>query len=58
MLVHFGKELLRHIGSQQPVAVFRKYRMVPHPVVHAKTHKPAKQEVVVDLLNQQPLRTD
>jgi hypothetical protein len=35
-----------------PVAVLRKHRMVPHRVVHAKTHKPAVQKVVVDLLNQ------
>jgi len=34
LLVHFGKELLRHIGSQQPVAVLREHRMVSHRVVH------------------------
>jgi serine phosphatase RsbU (regulator of sigma subunit) len=48
-------ELLRHIGSQQPVTVLREHRMVPHRLVHAKAHKPAEQKVVVDLLNQQPL---
>ena len=31
--------------------------MVPYGVVHAKAHKPAEQQVVVDLLDQQPLRT-
>jgi hypothetical protein len=34
------------------VVVLRKHRMGPHRVVHAKTHKPAVQKVVVDLLNQ------
>jgi hypothetical protein len=29
--------------------------MVPHRIVHAKAHKPAEQQVVVDLLNQQSL---
>ena len=28
MFVHFSKELLRHFGSQQPVAVLGKHRMV------------------------------
>jgi hypothetical protein len=56
LLVDFGKELLRHLGGQQPVAVLRKHRMVPHRVVHAQAHKPAEQQVVVDLLDQQPLR--
>ena len=57
LLVHFGKEPLRHIGSQQPVAVLGKHCMIPDRVVHAKAHKPPEQEVIVDLLDQQPLRT-
>ena len=52
MLVHFSKELLRHIGGQQSVAVSGKHCMVPHRVIHARTHKPAEQKVVVDLLHQ------
>src|SRR5271157_6277706 len=55
MLVYFGKELLRNIGSQQPVAVLGKDRVVPHRIVHAQTHEPAKKKVVVDLLDQQTL---
>ncbi len=55
LLVHLGEESLRHIGSQQPIAVLGEHRMVPHRIVHAQAHEPAKQKVVVDLLHQQSL---
>jgi hypothetical protein len=32
--------------------------VVPHRIVHAEADEPAKEQVVVDLLDQQPLRTD
>ncbi len=54
----FGKHQQRRIRSQQPAAVLGKHRMVPCCVVHAKAHKPAEQQVVVDLFDQQPLRTE
>jgi hypothetical protein len=56
--VNFGKEPGRYIAGQQPVSVLREYRVVPHRVIHAQTHEPPKQQVVVDLLNQQPFRTN
>ncbi len=55
LLVHLGEEPLRHIRGQQSIAVLGEHRMVPHRVVHAKAHKPAEQQVVVDLLDQQTL---
>ena len=32
--------------------------MVPNPIVHAQSHEPAKQQVVIDLLHQQSLGTN
>jgi hypothetical protein len=56
--VNFGKEPGRYIAGQQLVSVLREYRVVPHRVIHAQTHELPKQQVVVDLLNQQPFRTN
>ena len=36
----------------------REHGVVPHRIVQAQTQKPAKQQVLIDLLNQQPLRTN
>jgi hypothetical protein len=41
------------ITNQQLVAILRKYRMVPHHIVHAQSNEPAEHQVVVDLFNQQ-----
>ena len=54
---HGGEELLRHIAGQQTFAVLREHRMVPYRVVHAQADEPAGQQVVVQLLDQLPLRT-
>jgi hypothetical protein len=54
-LVDLGEETLRHLGRQQAIAVLRDHRMVPHRIVHAETHEPAEQQVVIDLLDQLPL---
>ena len=56
--VHFGEEPLRYLGGQQTVAVLRKHRVIPHCIIHAQAHKPAKEQVVVDLLDQQTLGAD
>jgi hypothetical protein len=58
LLVHRREKPLRHLALQQPVAVLRKHGVVPHRVVHAQADEPAKQQVVVDLLDQLALRTD
>ena len=55
--VHFRKEALCYIGVQQPVAVLRKHGVVSDRFVHAQADEPAKQQVVVDLLDQQAFRT-
>src|SRR5713226_3531425 len=43
-----------HFAPQQPVAVFGEDRHVPHRVVDTQSHEPAEQEIVVELLHQQP----
>ena len=40
------------------IAVLGEHRMVPHCIVHTQAHEPAKQEVVVNLLDQQSLRAN
>ena len=51
---HLLKERLSEVGLQQPLPVLGIDRGVPHRIVHAQTHKPAKQQVVIQLLHQQP----
>jgi hypothetical protein len=51
-------EPLRYRAVEQPFAVLREDRMLPDRIVHAQANEPAKQQVVVDLLDQQDLRTD
>src|SRR5262245_6569546 len=50
----FRKEPLRQILIQHPFAVLAEHRMIPYRLVHLQAHKPAKQQVVVELLHQQP----
>jgi hypothetical protein len=45
-------------SPQQPVPVLSEARGVPHIVLDAEPDKPAEQHVVVDPLDQLPLRTD
>ena len=52
------QELGRHVGLQQPVAVLGEHRVVPHRIVHPEPHEPAVEQVVVELLHQQPLGAD
>jgi hypothetical protein len=42
-LVHLREDALRHLRGQQKVAVLGEHCMVPHRVVHAQAHEPAKQ---------------
>ena len=55
---HRGEKLGRHLALQQPVAVLGEGRGVPHRVLDAEPDKPAEQQVVVDPLDQLPLRAD
>ncbi len=43
---------------EQPVAILGERRRVPDPIVHRQADEPAKQQVVIELLHQQPLAAD
>src|SRR5438874_5991916 len=53
-----GEKPPRHRAVQQPVAVLGEGCRVPHRILDAEPDKPAKQQVVVDPLDQLPLRAD
>ncbi len=55
---HGGKELHRDLTRQQPVAVLREDRGVPHRIVNAEIDEPAEQQVQLDALDQLALRAD
>src|SRR5271165_920192 len=46
------------IGAEQPVAVLAEGRVIPDRLIDRQTHKPAKQQVVLELLDQHPLAAD
>jgi len=52
---HSGQEFRRHVTPKQPIAVLAEGRGVPYRVVHRQADEPTKQQVVVQLLHQQPL---
>ena len=52
-----GQEFARHRAVQQTIAVFGKGCRIPHRGLDAQPDKPAKQQVVLDSLDQLPLRT-
>ena len=54
-LHHLGQKLFGHLGLQQPVPVLGERGRVPDLFVQVQSHKPAKQNTVIDLLHQQPL---
>src|SRR5246500_245909 len=49
-----GHELGRDIAAQEPVAVLAEHGCVPYRIVRRKTHKPAEQKIIVELLHKQP----
>ena len=55
---HRGEKLLRHLAGEQSVAVFRERRRIPYRVLNAQPDKPAEQQIVLDPLDQLPLRAD
>ena len=48
---------LRYRALQQSLPVLGKHRRIPNRIVHVQAHKPAEQQVVVQLLQQQSLAT-
>lgn len=55
-------ERLDHIygdlAAEQPVAVLREARVIPHLVVHREADEPAEQQATVDRLHRLPLAAD
>ena len=49
---------LTDVTLQQPVAVLGEGCGIPHRVLDAEADKPAKQQIIVDPLDQLPLRAD
>src|SRR5580658_1556844 len=52
------QELPCYSRLDQPVAVLGEGRVIPDPIIHREADEPAEQQVVVELLTQQPLRAD
>src|SRR5947209_19631952 len=55
LLEHRVEKALRDLAHQQTLAILGEDGHVPDPIVEVEPDKPAKQEVVVELLHQQPL---
>jgi len=55
LLDHPHLKFLGYFGLQQAVTVLREGGRVPYWIVQIQSHKPAEQNVVVDLLHQHPL---
>ena len=55
---HGLEELGRDLTFQQPVAVLREGRVVPHRIVHAKPREPAEQKIELNPLHQLTLGPD
>ena len=53
-----GHELLEHLALLQPLAVLGECGRIPDRVIGQQPNEPAKQKIVVQLLNQLPLRAD
>src|SRR5438876_2118026 len=49
------KERFGDVSFQHALPVLGKRAGIPHRVIHAQPHKPAEQQVVIQLLHQQPL---
>lgn len=49
------EEEIQDLLIEQPIAVLGKCGEVPARIIRAEPHKPAEQQVVVELLQQQPL---
>src|SRR5215472_7016676 len=58
MVQKLGHELGEYLAALQPVAVLREHARVPHQVVGRKSHEPAVQKIVVQLLHQLAFRPD
>ena len=55
---HAPQQLSGHLRLDQPVAVLGEARVIPDRLIDRQPHEPAKQQVVIQLLAQQPLASD
>ena len=55
---HAPQQLPGHLRLDQPVAVLGEARVIPDRLIDRQSHEPAKQQVVVQLLAQEPLAAD
>ena len=55
---HLVEEAAHDLVIEEALAVFCEGRGVPDRIIRAHAHKPAEQQVVVQLLQQKPLRTN
>ena len=58
MAQKLAHELCQHLAILQPIAVLREHGRVPDRVVGRKTHEPAVQKIVIQLLHQLPFRAN
>src|SRR5579859_5113271 len=52
------EEAPRRLLVEQSIPVLREHGGIPHPLVHVHPYEPSEQQVVVQLLHQQPLTAD
>jgi hypothetical protein len=52
------REAAHHLVIEEPLPVLGECGGVPDRIIRAQAHKPAEQQVVVQLLQQQPLGSD
>src|SRR5699024_10222478 len=52
LLDHLGEQGRNHLVLKKSVLVLAEGRMVPHRIVNAQANKPAKQQVVLNVLHQ------
>lgn len=52
------QELAHDLLLEQPLAILGTLGRVPHRIIRRQSDEPAEQQVVVKLLQQQPLRAD
>ena len=53
-----SQEHPHHLLIEQPLPVLGERGGVPDRIIRAQAHKPTKQQIVVELLQQKPLRAD
>jgi hypothetical protein len=53
-----AEELAHHAFLEQPIAVGRKARVVPHRLVLTQADEPAEHHVEIEMLDQRPLRAN